>query len=499
MPVVPELCTDLGHAGGSTRHPRRRDRRRLGGERGRARLDRDRRPHPAPRRRGAPGIGRRGAGEVLRAGRTTVVIEVALVDEHERNIGIATMSFAVLPGARRTPRVDRVRDSPSTMATAGSRLDRPLLDELGVRVRDAARGVIDVPVIDWSLNSMGAMQGGVVATVAEVAAETALRAATNEPLVVTDLQVTYLGFGRVGPVRTAVDVLGTGAGHGSARRARRCRRREPADDGRARGRDPGPHVNSYERPEAGHHVGRYMGVTMREVEELHLVGHAEVAPHLRGPAGGVRTGALLTMLDNVGGLSGGLAALPDGWVVSTNLAARVVALSHVGPLRIDSGLLRRGRNNVVTSVQIRDEGARRARRERRAHVRDPRPRERAAPVEPSARARARPRRRARSAVDTRLARRPPGRRSRGRDRPRRRAPQSVGHPPRRGRRDARRPRGRARHRRRLDDRRRAPLPRTQSRRSRARERACSAGVQTETCYGSRSATKARRARPRSRS
>ena len=107
----------------------------------------------------------------------------------------------------------------------------------------------------------------------------------------------------------------------------------------------------------GHDVGRYMGVTMHEEEELHLVGHAVVAPHLRGPAGGVRTGALLTMLDNVGGLGGGLAALPDGWVVSTNLVARVVMLSHVGPLRIDSGLLRRGRNNVVTGVQIRDEGA----------------------------------------------------------------------------------------------------------------------------------------------
>jgi uncharacterized protein (TIGR00369 family) len=100
-----------------------------------------------------------------------------------------------------------------------------------------------------------------------------------------------------------------------------------------------------------------MGVTMREVAEGHLVGHADVVPHLRGPAGGVRTGALLTMLDNVGGLSGGLAALPDGWVVSTNLAARVVGLAHVGPLRLDARLVRRGRNNVVTSVEIVDEGA----------------------------------------------------------------------------------------------------------------------------------------------
>jgi len=64
---------------------------------------------------------------------------------------------------------------------------------------------------------MDAMQGGVVATVAEVAAEIALRAATNEPLVVTDLYVTYLGFGKVGPVRSVVDVLASGSGHGSAR------------------------------------------------------------------------------------------------------------------------------------------------------------------------------------------------------------------------------------------------------------------------------------------
>ena len=161
MPVVPELCTDLGQA---------------------------------------------------RAGALAT-----LVDERDRDLGIATMSFAVLPRRDINPEVDRIRESPSTMALPGSRLVRPLLDELGVEVRDAARGIIDVPVEDWCLNSMGAMQGGVVATVAEVAAETALRAATNEPLVVNDLYVTYLGFGKVGPVRTAVEVLGTATGHGTAR------------------------------------------------------------------------------------------------------------------------------------------------------------------------------------------------------------------------------------------------------------------------------------------
>jgi uncharacterized protein (TIGR00369 family) len=164
-----------------------------------------------------PGSTVEARASVLRAGRTTVVIEVALVDEREHRVGIATMSFAVLPRRDTNPEMSTIRESPSTMATADSRLARPLLEELGVEVLDRARGVIEVPVVDWSLNSMGAMQGGVVATVAEIAAETALRAATSEPLVVNDLAVTYLGFGKVGPVRTAVDVLATADGHGSAR------------------------------------------------------------------------------------------------------------------------------------------------------------------------------------------------------------------------------------------------------------------------------------------
>ncbi len=165
----------------------------------------------------SPGSAIEAHASVLRAGRTTVVIEVALTDDHDANLGIATMSFAVLPRRDSNPDVTVARENSSTMATRESRLTRSLLDELGVVVRDAGRGEIDVPVGEWSLNSMGAMQGGVVATVAEVAAETALRAASGEPLVVTDLYVTYLGFGRAGPVRTAVDVLSAHDGHGSAR------------------------------------------------------------------------------------------------------------------------------------------------------------------------------------------------------------------------------------------------------------------------------------------
>ena len=109
-------------------------------------------------------------------------------------------------------------------------------------------------------------------------------------------------------------------------------------------------------------MSRYVRVELREVERHRRRraarrGHAPASAHLRGPGGGVRGGALLTMLDNVGGLCGGLAALPDGWVVSTNLSARTVRLDHAGPFRIDARVLRQGRASVVTAVEIRDEGA----------------------------------------------------------------------------------------------------------------------------------------------
>jgi len=111
---------------------------------------------------------------------------------------------------------------------------------------------------------------------------------------------------------------------------------------------------------AGRGIARFIGIDLREVEGSGTVvvrGRAPAAAHLRGPHGGVRAGALLTMLDSVGGLCGGLAALPDGWVVSTNLSARTVALAQTGPLRIDSRVLRQGRTSVLTAVQIHDEGA----------------------------------------------------------------------------------------------------------------------------------------------
>jgi len=155
---------------------------------------------------------------VVHSGRTTVVIEVGLFGDADVELGIATMSFAVLPRRDGNPDISTgMAAGPSTMALESSRMHAPLLDELGVHTLDAERGELEVPVSDWSRNSFGAMQGGAVATIVDAAAEAVAQAATGVALTVTDIQLTYLALARVGPLRTRVDVLGVGPGAVTAR------------------------------------------------------------------------------------------------------------------------------------------------------------------------------------------------------------------------------------------------------------------------------------------
>lgn len=84
-------------------------------------------------------------------------------------------------------------------------------------------------------------------------------------------------------------------------------------------------------------------------------GRMPVDTHQRGAGGGLVTGGLLTGIDTLGGLLSGLSVLPK-WIVTTNMMVTVVHLDHQGPLRLHGRVLRRGRNAVVTALDIVDEG-----------------------------------------------------------------------------------------------------------------------------------------------
>ena len=84
-------------------------------------------------------------------------------------------------------------------------------------------------------------------------------------------------------------------------------------------------------------------------------GRMPLDDHHRGAGGGMRTGALLTNLDSVGGFLAGLSVLPR-WIVTTSLMATVTRLDHRGPLRVHGRVLRRGKNSVVAGLRVVDEG-----------------------------------------------------------------------------------------------------------------------------------------------
>ncbi|MCU0312161.1 MAG: hypothetical protein MUE36_14595 [Acidimicrobiales bacterium] len=148
---------------------------------------------------------------VLRDGRRSATCSARLVGADGVEVGYGAGGFT---------RVDRREDDPPKHPfdpdVARNRWDRitpieePLPEAMGLRVLDAAAGVVEVDVRPDLRNPAGALQGAMVAALVEAAAEAALGATWGGPAYVTDLHVRYLAQNRTGPIRSAVRVVGHG-------------------------------------------------------------------------------------------------------------------------------------------------------------------------------------------------------------------------------------------------------------------------------------------------
>lgn len=153
---------------------------------------------------------------VVRRGRTTIVIEVDLTADGAA-LGVASMTFAVLPRRDSNPVITATDEiSRMTMAVEGSGFVAPLETTAAIETVDAAAGTVRLPIGDYVRNSLGAVQGGIMATLAAAASDRALSAAAGVPLGTVDLQVTYLTLAKIGPVETRTTVLEAGPRHGTA-------------------------------------------------------------------------------------------------------------------------------------------------------------------------------------------------------------------------------------------------------------------------------------------
>lgn len=80
--------------------------------------------------------------------------------------------------------------------------------------------------------------------------------------------------------------------------------------------------------------------------------------HVVDAEGRLESGMLASLTDSIGGMTSGLACLPD-WIVTTNLSMRRSPDALAGPrgtgdLTIDTRVMRRGRSSVVTRSSVSD-------------------------------------------------------------------------------------------------------------------------------------------------
>jgi acyl-coenzyme A thioesterase PaaI-like protein len=150
-------------------------------------------------------------GRVVRRGRRSATCAVDLTDRAGMPVATGAIGFAKIPR--------RPGDPPKPEFSPGSALsifrdigglNRPLRDEAGIVVIDAASGVLELSVTPELRNPAGTLQGAMVALLAEAAAEDFLSTLAGLPMVVCDLDLRYLAQAPTGPVRTWTRLLGEG-------------------------------------------------------------------------------------------------------------------------------------------------------------------------------------------------------------------------------------------------------------------------------------------------
>ena len=147
---------------------------------------------------------------ILRRGRRSAHGLVEVVDERQSLVAAGAIGFAHVPRKPDDPAKPVV--SPEMLAerfTGRERLTSPLRDEAGIVPLDPANGVVEIAVRPEVCNPAGTLQGAMVALVAESATEDLVGSLTGEPVVVSELDIRYLGQANVGPVRTRSRLLGT--------------------------------------------------------------------------------------------------------------------------------------------------------------------------------------------------------------------------------------------------------------------------------------------------
>ena len=154
---------------------------------------------------------------VLRSGRQTVILEVALRGARAGGeIGVAQVGFAILPSRNDVQSRGHWAEAPEArteFARPDSGFRKPILEAIGF-VHDLGDPTISrLPgVPPYLVNSLGALQGGAVAILVDAAAEHFAAERLGGSVRVRSLVIQYLNLGRVGPIRAECRSIARTAG-----------------------------------------------------------------------------------------------------------------------------------------------------------------------------------------------------------------------------------------------------------------------------------------------
>lgn len=159
-------------------------------------------------------------GRVLHRGKSKIVLAVDLESEVGASLGIATMSFSVLQRRDGNPIMGTASETARhVFMPADDDESDHLHDAIGLtRIEDVVGG-FESEMTEYVVNTLGAMQGGAVATLAATSASSAVQTAIGGDHFVecVDLVITYLSLGKVGPIHASAVVTQVQDDWGTAR------------------------------------------------------------------------------------------------------------------------------------------------------------------------------------------------------------------------------------------------------------------------------------------
>ena len=157
-------------------------------------------------------------GHPLRAGKTSLVADARIdAGEAADREGAAPcaagrLTFTRVPARGGEPPRARRGGTLYQFADGAQKLALPFHEAIGLCVRDAASGALELALSPYVVNSVGSLQGGLVMALVDAAAEYAGRARLAREVATTDLSVHFLALGRKGPFRTRAALLRHDAG-----------------------------------------------------------------------------------------------------------------------------------------------------------------------------------------------------------------------------------------------------------------------------------------------